>query len=71
MDGDLTIRGVTKTIVVNGTIGGSIKDKQGRTHVGYAATATINRYDFKVGESIPTAIVSDTINITLEAEAIL
>jgi polyisoprenoid-binding protein YceI len=71
MDGDLTIRGITKTVVLEGTIGGNVKDKQGRTHVGYAATAAIDRHDFNVGMTIPTAVVGDTINITIEAEAIL
>lgn len=71
MAGDLTIRGITKPIVVNGTIGGSIKDKQGRTHVGYAATAVIDRRQWNVGTTIPAAIVSYEINITIEAEAIL
>lgn len=71
MDGDLTIRGITKPVVVNGTIGGSIKDKQGRTHVGYAATTVIDRLQWNVGATIPAAVVSNEINITLEAEAIL
>jgi polyisoprenoid-binding protein YceI len=71
MDGDLTIHGITKPVVVNGTIGGSVKDKQGRTHVGYAATALIDRRQWNVGATIPAAVVSNEINITIEAEAIL
>ena len=71
MDGDLTIRGVTKPVVVNGTIGGTIKDRQGRTHVGYAATALIDRRQWNVGATIPAAVVSNEINITIEAEAVL
>ncbi|MGH7683735.1 MAG: YceI family protein, partial [Vulcanimicrobiaceae bacterium] len=65
------IHGITKPIVLDGTIGGSIKDKQGRTHVGYAGTAVIDRRQWNVGATIPPQIVSNEITITIEAEAII
>ena len=71
MDGLLTIRGVAKPVVLSGVVNGAIKDKQGRTHVGYAASTTIDRTQFGVGADVPAAIVSDQISITIEAEAII
>lgn len=70
MNGDLTIHGVTKPVVVNCTIGGTVKDNQGRTHIGYAASTTIDRTQFGVGTGVPSAVVGNTIAITIEAEAI-
>ena len=70
MDGDLTIRGVTKPVVVNGTVSESIKDDRGRTHTGYTATATIDRTQWGVGASIPPQIVGHAVVITIEAEVI-
>ena len=71
INGDLTIRGVTKPVVLNGTIEGTVKDNRGRTHVGYAASTKIDRRDFNVGSTIPAAVVSNEIDITIEAEAIV
>jgi polyisoprenoid-binding protein YceI len=71
MDGLLTIRGVTKPVTLDGDVVGSVKDDKGHTHVGYAATTTIDRTQWGVGSTIPAAIVGDSIQITIEAEAIL
>lgn len=71
MNGNLTIRGVTRPVVVNGLFEGSIKDSKGRTHIGYSANTTIDRRDFNIGTTIPAAIVGYDISITIEAEAIL
>ena len=70
MNGNLTIHGVTKPVVVNGTINGTVKDNQGKTHVGYAATATIDRTQWGVGPGFPDAVVGNSISITIEAEVI-
>jgi polyisoprenoid-binding protein YceI len=71
MNGDLTIHGVTKPVSVNGNVVGSVKDNKGKTHVGYAASLTLDRTQWGVGANVPPAIVSTDINITIEAEAIL
>ncbi|MBV8152573.1 MAG: YceI family protein [Candidatus Eremiobacteraeota bacterium] len=71
VDGMLTIRGVTQPISLNGNVEGSVKDKEGRTHVGYSAVASLDRGTWGVGTSIPTAVVGSTIQITIEAEVIL
>jgi polyisoprenoid-binding protein YceI len=71
MVGLLTIRGVTKPVTLDGNVVGSVKDDKGRTHVGYSATATIDRTQWGVGSTIPGAIVGNAVQITIEAEAIL
>jgi len=71
VNGDLTFHGVTKPIVVNGTVNGTVTDSRGRTHVGYAATATIDRTQWGIGPGYPQAVVANSVAITIEAEAIL
>src|SRR5512140_516349 len=46
LEGDLTIRDVTKRVAFNVTLGGTVKDPWGSTRVGFKATAVINRFDF-------------------------
>jgi polyisoprenoid-binding protein YceI len=41
--GDLTMHGVTKPATLTGKLLGKITDPRGRTHVGYTASATIDR----------------------------
>lgn len=71
MQGDLTMRGVTKPVTLNGNVVGTAKDNKGRTHVGYAATGTVDRTQWAVGQAVPSAVVGNHIAITIEAEAIL
>jgi len=71
MNGELTMRGVTKPVVVNGNVSESIKDDKGRTHIGYSASATIDRTEWGVGATIPPQVVGNSIVITIEAEAIV
>ena len=44
--GDLTLRGVTKEIILTGTFNGVAKDPWGNTRAGFTAEGTINRQDF-------------------------
>jgi polyisoprenoid-binding protein YceI len=46
--GDLTLRGVTKQVVLKGEFGGIVTDGYGQTKVGATATTKINRHDFGV-----------------------
>lgn len=46
--GDLTMRGVTKPVVLNGELTGIGKDAQGKQRMGFEASTTINRKDFGV-----------------------
>jgi polyisoprenoid-binding protein YceI len=45
MTGDLTMRGVTRPVVLEGQLTGTAQDR-GRTRVGFEASTTINRKDF-------------------------
>ncbi len=45
MTGDLTMRGVTRPVVLEGQLIGTVQDR-GRTRVGFEASTTINRKDF-------------------------
>lgn len=45
MTGDLTMRGVTKPVVLEGQLTGTAQER-GRTRVGFEASTTINRKDF-------------------------
>lgn len=46
--GDLTMRGVTRPVVLEGRFLGSTRDGQGRERIGFEAETTINRQDFNV-----------------------
>lgn len=46
--GDLTIRGVTRPVVLEGEFLGTTRDAQGRQRMGFEAETTINRHDYGV-----------------------
>lgn len=46
--GDLTLRGVTKSVTLVGEFGGITTDGYGQTKAGFEATTKINRHDFGV-----------------------
>jgi len=48
LTGDLSLRGVTKSVTLKGEFGGVITDDYGRTKAGANASVTINRQDFGV-----------------------
>jgi len=73
MTGDLTIRGVTKEVVL--TVEGptpSIKDPMGNSRVGGQATTKINRKDFGLvwNAALETGgvVVGDEVEITIDVE---
>lgn len=74
MVGDLTIRDVTKEVVlkVDG-VGQPIKDPQGNRRVGATASTTINRKDFNVNYNRVIeagGVVGDEVKINLEIQAV-
>ncbi|MHA6794693.1 YceI family protein [Pseudonocardia bannensis] len=75
VDGELTIKGVTKPVSLNLEIGGFGPDAYGGTRAGFTATTTINRSDFGVDIAIPLdgggVVVSEKVQITLEIQAVL
>lgn len=73
--GDLTIRGVTKPVVLLVDFGGIVEDDEGNPHLGFEATTTIDRKDFGiVWNNITKAgdiTVGDKVKILIEAQAVL
>jgi len=75
VDGDLTLKGVTKNVPLRLELNGFGPDAYGGTRAGFTATTEINRRDFNVNFSAPMqnggAVVADKITIHLEIEAVL
>lgn len=77
LDGDLTIRGVTKPVTLYLEVNGFGPDAFGGTRAGFSARTEINRQDFGVSYNGPipgangAVILSDKIQITIEVEAVL
>jgi polyisoprenoid-binding protein YceI len=75
VDGELTIRNITKPITLTVEVGGFGTDPWGGTRAGFTATAVINRHDFGVSWNAAIegggVVVSDKITINIEAEAVL
>lgn len=73
--GELTLHGVTKQVVLNGSFEGRGSDLWGGQRVGYAAHITINRKDFGLtwNQALETGgvMVSDEVRIELNVEAVL
>jgi polyisoprenoid-binding protein YceI len=73
--GDLTLLGVTKEVVLTGTINGILpKDPMGNTRAGFTAEGKINRKDFGMNWSKVLdnggLVVGDEVDIRLEIECI-
>ena len=73
--GDLTLRGVTKSVVLKGEFGGIITDGYGNTRAGATATTKINRRDFGVNWNAALEAggmtLGDDVTITLDLQVIL
>ena len=81
--GDLTIRGVTRSVEIQVTYLGQWQtpwwedgvDKGPRTRAGFVATTRINRHDFGVSWNSALdrggVVVGDDVAVTIDAEAIL
>ncbi|MBM4116268.1 YceI family protein [bacterium] len=74
LKGELTMRGVTKPIVLKLEYFGTIKDPWGNERAGFSARGSLNRKDFGLSwdNLLETggAVVSDEIGIELEVEGI-
>jgi len=72
LEGDLTIRNVTKRVKFAVFNGGTIKDPWGSIKTGFKASTVINRFDFGLKWNTLTeaggATVSKDVNITLNLE---
>jgi polyisoprenoid-binding protein YceI len=72
LEGDLTIRDVTKRVTFTVIYGGTIKDPWGNTKAGFKATTVINRFDYGLRWNTLTeaggATVGKDVSITLNLE---
>jgi len=74
LDGDLTIRGVTRPVSLAFEVNGFGPDPFGGTRAGFSAHGEINRTDFGVSFNAPVpggVMISEKIQIEIEAEAVL
>ena len=75
LDGELTIKGVTRPGSFALEVNGFGPDAYGGTRAGFSATTTINRNDFGVDIAMPLdgggVVVSEKVQITLEIEGVL
>ena len=75
LDGELTLKDVTKSVPLTLELNGFGPDPFGGTRAGFTATGEINRKDFNVNFSAPMqnggVVVSDKIGLHLEIEAVL
>lgn len=76
LDGELTLKGVTRQVPLTVEVNGFGPDPFGGTRAGFSARTEINRSDFNVSfhgviESSGGAVVGEKVTISLEIEAIL
>ena len=77
LDGDLTLKGVTKPVTFKLDVNGFGPDAYGGTRVGFSATTEISRGEFGVNfngpiPGVPGGVaVSDKVTINLEIEGVL
>jgi polyisoprenoid-binding protein YceI len=75
LDGELTIKGVTRPVALTLEVNGFGPDAYGGTRAGFSASTTINRSDFGVDIQMPLdgggVVVSEKVQINLEIEAVL
>jgi polyisoprenoid-binding protein YceI len=74
LTGDLTVKGVTKSVTVPFEYEGSAKDPFGNDRVGFSGSLVINRKDFGVSFNAPLEtgglLVSDKITLEFDISAI-
>jgi polyisoprenoid-binding protein YceI len=75
VQGDLTLKGVTKSVPLKLELNGFTADPYGGTRAGFSAQTEISRNDFGVDISMPMdgggVVIGDKITISLEIEAVL
>ncbi len=74
LKGNLTIRDVTKEVVLNVTHGGTVTDPYGQTKAGFEIAGKINRKDFNLKWSAVTeagsVVVSDDVKLDMNIQLI-
>lgn len=74
LTGDLTIRGITRAIVLDGEIQGPVKDPWGGVRFGLSASGKLNRKEFGLNWNSALEaggfLVGDDVKLTIEAELV-
>ncbi|MGO3148004.1 MAG: YceI family protein [Leucobacter sp.] len=75
VDGNLTMRGVTKPVTFDFELGGFGEDTSGTPRVGFTATAVVKREDFGLTWNAPLEkggfMLGNDVTITIDAQAML
>lgn len=75
VDGDLTIKGTTRSVSLAFEVNGIGPDLSGGIRAGISASTTIDRNDFGVDVKLPLdgggVVVGEKVRIELEIEAVL
>lgn len=69
VNGNLTIKGVTKPVVLD--VEGPTPPVTGmdkKPHTGFSATTTVHRLDFGLGAGMPPAILGDDVKLTIDLD---
>ncbi|MGP1485944.1 MAG: YceI family protein [Campylobacter sp.] len=69
--GALTIKDITKPLILDFKYNGESKNKKGSTVIGMSLEGEISRKNFKVGDNYPDVSISEKIQLNIEIEAIL
>jgi polyisoprenoid-binding protein YceI len=71
--GELTIRGVTRPVVLDVAVSGPVTSDDSDTSMGFRATATLNREDFGITWNVPVGatgfMVGKHVDLSVEIEA--
>jgi polyisoprenoid-binding protein YceI len=74
LDGDLTLKGITRSVPLRLELNGFGPDAYGGVRAGFTATGELNRRDFNVNFNAPMqnggVVVADKITLNLEIEAV-
>jgi polyisoprenoid-binding protein YceI len=74
LHGDLTIKGITKPVVLNVEVGGVVVDPYGQTKAGFTVTGKVSRKEFGLTWSAVTeagsVVVGDDIKFTAEIQLV-
>ncbi|MGA8090559.1 MAG: YceI family protein [Terracidiphilus sp.] len=71
VNGNLTVHGVTKPVVLQ--VEGPMEPKPGmggKMHAGFSATTTISRNAFGIGTKYPAAVLGDDVQLTIELDVV-
>ena len=71
INGNLTLHGVTKPVVLNAEgPRGPAPGMDHKPHAGFSATTTVKRSDFGIGGKFPSAAIGDDVKLNIELEVV-